>query len=235
MTDRAMRGPDGMGPGPAGAAPPAVKVCGLTRPEDAERAETLGAGYLGVILAGGPRLVTTARAAEVLGPPRPGVRRVAVFGAQGVEEVARVRDALRLDVVQLHGAATPDAVAWLRARGAAAPWPVVRVTGGLLPPEAADLAAAAGVLVLDALVAGQLGGTGVALDWPALAGAVGALRAGVPGVQLVVAGGLRPGNVRAMCRILLPDVVDVSSGVEGSPGIKDPARLAQFLSEARGP
>jgi len=222
-------------PGPPEPVPPAVKVCGLTRPEDAERAEVLGAAYLGVILAGGPRLVTTARAAEVLGPPRPGVRRVAVFGAQGVDEVARVRDTLSLDVVQLHGAATPDAVAWLRAGGEAAPWPVVRIAGGQLPPEAADLAAAAGVLVLDALVPGQLGGTGVALDWPALAGAVGVLRAGVPGVQLVVAGGLRPGNVRAMCRVLLPEVVDVSSGVEVSPGIKDPARLAQFLTEARGP
>lgn len=214
---------------------PAVKVCGLTRPEDAECAETLGAAYLGVILAGGPRLVTTAQAAEVLGPPRPGVRRVAVFGAEGVEEVARVRDTLRLDVVQLHGAATPEAVAWLRAGGEAAPWPVVRVAGGALPPEAADLAAAAGVLVLDALVPGQLGGTGVPLDWPALAAAVGALRAGVPGVQLVVAGGLRPGNVRAMGRVLLPEVVDVSSGVEVSPGIKDPSRLAQFLTEARDP
>jgi phosphoribosylanthranilate isomerase len=214
---------------------PAVKVCGLTRPEDAHGAEALGAAYLGVILAGGPRLVTTAQAAEVLGPPRSGVRRVAVFGAHGADEVARLRDALCLDVVQLHGAATPGMVAWLRAGGAAAPWPVVRVAGSALPPEAADLAAAAGVLVLDALVPGQLGGTGVPLDWPALADAVGALRASVPGVQLVVAGGLRPGNVRAMCQVLLPEVVDVSSGVEVSPGIKDPARLAQFLSEARDP
>ncbi|MEN9819033.1 MAG: N-(5-phosphoribosyl)anthranilate isomerase [Gemmatimonadota bacterium] len=214
---------------------PAVKVCGLTRPEDAQRAEALGAAYLGVILAGGPRLVTTAQAAKVLGPPRRGVRRVAVFGAQGADEVARVRDTLRLDVVQLHGPATPETVAWLRAGGEAAAWPVVRVAGAALPPEAVDLAAAAGVLVLDALVPGQLGGTGVPLDWPALAAAVGALRSSVPGVQMVVAGGLRPGNVRAMCRVLLPEVVDVSSGVEVSPGIKDPARLAQFLSEARDP
>jgi phosphoribosylanthranilate isomerase len=214
---------------------PAVKVCGLTRPEDARLAEALGAGFLGVILAGGPRLVTAEQAAEVLGPPRRTVRRVAVFGTQPLDEVARVRDALRLDVLQLHGGTTPEAVQRLRAGGDAAPWPVVRVAGPALPPGTHDLAAAAGVLVLDALVPGQLGGTGVPLDWHALADGVQALREAVPGVHVVIAGGLRPGNVAAMCRLLSPEVVDVSSGVEQAPGVKDPVRLGQFLSAARGP
>jgi len=215
-------------------APPRVKVCGLTRPEDARQAEALGATFLGVILAGGPRLVTEAQAARILGAPRPGVGRVAVFGEQPLEVVARARDALRLDVVQLHGGTTPEAVAWLRATGEAAPWPVVRLAGGVLPPEAREVAAAAGVLVLDALVPGQLGGSGVPLDWNALVDPLAALRRSVPGVRVVVAGGLRPGNVAGMVRLLAPEVADVSSGVESAPGVKDPTLLAQFMAQVQG-
>ena len=215
-------------------APPRVKICGLTRPEDARHAEALGAAYLGVILAGGPRLVTEAQAARILGAPRTGVGRVAVFGGQPLEAVARTRDALQLDVLQLHGGTTPEAVEWLRATGAAEPWPVVRLAGGGLPPAAREVAEAAGVLVLDALVPGQLGGSGVLLDWNALVDPLSALRRSVPGVRVVVAGGLRPGNVAEMVRLLAPEVADVSSGVESAPGVKDPTVLAQFMAQVQG-
>jgi phosphoribosylanthranilate isomerase len=92
----------------------------------------------------------------------------------------------------------------------------------------------ADALVLDAKVPGQLGGTGVALDWAALANDVSAWRAAHPGVRLVLAGGLTPENVQRAIGLLGPDVVDVSSGVESAPGIKDPERLQAFVDAVRG-
>lgn len=218
--------------------PVATKICGLTRAEDARFAANAGAGFLGVILAGGPRLLTVAQArvvfdaATVPGRPRT-VKRVAVFGEQDEDAVCAAADALDLDVVQLHGARTPDAVARIRSASGRVVWPVVRVASTVLPPEAVELASAAGALVLDALVAGQLGGTGVALDWPGLQPAVQSLRMRVPGVQFVLAGGLRPSSVGMAVRILAPACVDVSSGVEQAPGVKDPVRVQAFVDAVR--
>jgi phosphoribosylanthranilate isomerase len=211
----------------------AVKICGLTRPEDAAHAEACGAAFLGVILAGGPRLLTPERARHVLGPRRDGIRRVAVFGAQPTTEIVRIAHDLDLDVVQLHGAHDVDTVRRVRRETGRTVWPVLRVAGTTVPSDATSLAQAAGALVLDALVAGQLGGTGVALDWSGLADDVSRLRRSVPDMEFVLAGGLRPSNVREAVRLLSPSVVDVSSGVESAPGVKDPVLVQQFVQAAR--
>jgi len=89
---------------------------------------------------------------------------------------------------------------------------------------------AADAVVLDARVPGRLGGTGVALEWARLRDAVDRLR---EGRVLVLAGGLTPDNVAAAADVLAPDVVDVSSGVERAPGIKDHARMCAFAAAAR--
>lgn len=208
---------------------PSVKICGLTRPADAAHAEQAGAHFLGAILAGGPRLLSTDRAREVLGPPRHGIRRVAVFGDQSTEAVIRTARELALDVVQLHGHRTAEEAAHIAAMSGCAVWPVLRIAGTELPPEAEVLAAVQRTLVLDAHVVGQLGGTGVPLDWNGLAESVRRLRARVPGLMLVLAGGLRAENVREAMRLLSPAVVDVSSGVENAPGVKDPVRVQRFV------
>jgi phosphoribosylanthranilate isomerase len=85
-------------------------------------------------------------------------------------------------------------------------------------------------VLLDPRVDGALGGTGATLDWDALADAVAAVRGAVP---LVLAGGLTPENVARAVSTLAPDVVDVSSGVESAPGVKDPARMAAFVAAVR--
>jgi phosphoribosylanthranilate isomerase len=208
----------------------AVKICGLTRPEDASHAERSGASYLGVIMASGPRLLDVRAAAEVLGPRRAGVARVAVFGSQSSDEIIEIAAALDLDVMQLHGAPTPDEVQYIKEKSARAVWPVLRVDGTQIGTGAAELAAASGALLLDAHVVGQLGGTGVTLDWAALAESVRRLRRDVPAMQLVLAGGLRGDNVGEAIRLLAPDVVDVSSGVEVSPGVKDPVAIERFVN-----
>jgi phosphoribosylanthranilate isomerase len=212
-----------------------IKVCGLTRESDAAQAEAAGAACLGVILAGGPRLVTEEQARRVLGPRRPGVQRVAVFGHQPREEILRLADSIDLDVLQLHGCSNPEMVHWIRVQTGRSVWAVVRVSGEALPEEVGELAASTDALVLDALVPGQLGGTGVALDWRGLRHAVGALRARQPGLRLVLAGGLKPQNVREGIALLAPWCVDVSSGVESAPGVKDPALITAFVTAAREP
>lgn len=211
----------------------AIKICGLTRPADALRAEQAGATFLGAILAGGPRLLDLPTAALVLGPRRRGVQRAAVFGTQSTTEIVDAASRLDLDVVQLHGDPTPDDVADIRRQTERAVWPVLRVDGTRLPHVAADLAAVAGVVVLDAHVVGQLGGTGMPLDWSGLADSVRELRDRMPAVLLVVAGGLRPRNVGDAIRLLAPDVVDVSSGVESTPGVKDPVAIECFMNAVR--
>lgn len=210
-----------------------VKICGLTRTEDARMAEAAGASYLGGILASGPRLLTPDQFRHVLGPRRHGVERVAVFGNQPAAEVLALADTLDLDVLQLHSPRSAAEVALIVRESGRTVWPVVRVAGTVLPPDAAALASVCGALVLDAHVVGQLGGTGVALDWSGLAGEVASLRKRVPALTLILAGGLRPGNVDAALRLLSPEVVDVSSGVESAPGVKDPVRVQQFVQAVR--
>lgn len=211
-----------------------VKFCGLTRATDAAVAARLGAAYAGVIFAGGPRLVTGERAAEVLAGLPPTVRRVGVFGAQTPREVAALVERASLDVVQLHAARTVEELDAVRRalRPEVGLWAVARVEGGALPSAFTALARAADAVVVDSLVPGQLGGTGVATDWAALAESLD--RIGRPGT-FVLAGGLRPENVARAVALLRPDVLDVSSGVESSPGIKDPARMTDFARAARAP
>ena len=211
----------------------AIKICGLTRAGDAAHAAAAGADYIGVILANGVRVLDLPRAAVVLGPRHHGVRRVAVFGTQSADEIIDAVHRLDLDVAQLHGAPSARDAEYIRAATGRAVWPVLRVEGTSLPHEATDLADATGYLVLDAKVHGQLGGTGVVLDWTGLAEALAAVRRAVPSVRLVLAGGLRPGNVAEAIRLLAPDVVDVSSGVETSPGVKDPVAVERFVHAVR--
>jgi phosphoribosylanthranilate isomerase len=216
--------------------PPAVKFCGLTHAEDARRAVELGAGYLGVIFAGGPRLVTPEQAAEVfkdVGDAGP--KRVGVFGEQGAVRVGEMAAAAGLDVAQLHGDPDVAMVEAVRRRFPGNVWAVLRVEGTRLPvAKMTALLGAADAVVLDAKVLGRLGGTGVALEWNALRAAVDDARGAVRGAGCVVlAGGLTPENVGQAVRDLAPDVVDVSSGVERAPGVKDHDRMRAFAEAAR--
>ena len=207
-----------------------IKFCGLTRPEDAEFAGSLGADYLGVIFAGGPRSIDPVRAAIVLDACGTEALRVGVFGRVTAAEVARIALTARLDVVQLHGDPGPDDVAEVRGETGALVWAVVRVTDRL-PFRADELFETADALLLDAHVdAGALGGRGVAFDWAALCRELEGRRAG----RVVLAGGLRAENVGVAVATLQPDVVDVSSGVESAPGIKDHARMRAFAAAVAG-
>jgi phosphoribosylanthranilate isomerase len=205
-----------------------IKFCGLTRPEDAAQAGALGASYAGVIFAGGPRVLDAARAADVLDAAGESVRRVGVFGDQPPEEIARIARVVRLDVVQLHVAPAPAIIRRVREQTGVEIWGVVRVNRIELASRIAELDADADAVVLDSFVAGKLGGTGVTFDWSTLTAGARPRRA-----RLVAAGGLTPENVIGAIRALAPHVVDVSSGVEREPGIKDHARMRAFADAVR--
>lgn len=203
-----------------------IKFCGLTRPADAALVGPHGGAYAGVVLASGPRRLDAARAAIVLDALSPGIKRAAVFGSQTVDEIVDLSRRLRLDVAQLHGDPSPAAVRDVRGtlHSPTAVWAVVRVTNG--DDAARAIAALDGVadgILLDAAPAGSLGGSGSAFDWNAVPADARPRRS-----TFIVAGGLTPDNVAAAIRVFHPDVVDVSSGIERTRGIKDPERMRDF-------
>ena len=203
----------------------------MTRTIDAREAQRLGARYVGGIFAGGPRLLDVA-SARAMFDPLDGVRKVGVFGAQTDEEILDMAARLSLDVVQLHGNASAARVSALRARFTGEIWPVMRLAGAALPEDATATFESADAVLLDAHVDGKLGGTGIALPWRELAATLEALRARTR-ARLVLAGGLKPENVATAIQLLAPDVVDVSSGVEMSAGVKDHARMRAFSDAVR--
>jgi phosphoribosylanthranilate isomerase len=205
-----------------------VKVCGLTRVSDARAAARAGARYIGVIFAGGPRTLDPEAARAVLDGGGADVGRVGVFGNADAKTIADTVSRAKLDVVQLHADPSPEQVRSIRETSGARVWAVVRVDGPLDATRLHDLWKSADALVLDSRVKGLLGGSGIAFDWREAERATIA-RSGT----LVAAGGLTATNVGEAIETLAPDVVDVSSGVESSPGIKDHARIAAFIEAVR--
>jgi phosphoribosylanthranilate isomerase len=203
-----------------------IKFCGMTRPEDAEYAASIGAAYVGAIFAGGPRLLTLDRAKKVFANVPRAVRRVGVFADQGADEIIRLAAALELSVVQLHAGATAARVREIRAGFSGDIWPVYRVSGSTLGEDIWSVADLGEAVVFDSHVPGVLGGTGVPLPWKAISREMHKLSR--MGWRFVLAGGLRPENIETAMMTLMPDVVDVSSGVESAPGIKDHDRMRAF-------
>ncbi|HEY0015129.1 MAG TPA: phosphoribosylanthranilate isomerase [Longimicrobium sp.] len=202
-----------------------VKVCGLMRHEDAAVAAEAGAGYLGVILAPGFRRSVTPDAARIILHGFP-VRRVGVFVDADEDALRSAAEAAGVDVLQLHGDESPELAARMRAAGWEV-WKAVRAR------DADDFSAAvrryAGsvdALLVDGYDPASHGGTGARFPWEQVA----ARRGEVPAeMRLIAAGGLRPENVAGAVRILRPDAVDVSSGVESAPGRKDPRAVRDFV------
>ena len=207
-----------------------IKFCGLTRSDDTAHAVSLGAAFVGVIFAPSPRRIEPPAATTVLVPARGRANTVGVFGPDPIEAIATVAAQVPLDVVQLHGDPTPGLVERIRPFFSGEVWAVIRVAGSTLPPETTALLSVADAVVLDAKVTGQLGGTGRAFDWEGVARTLDRQRVRA---RVVLAGGLNPDNVAHAIRVVAPDVVDVSSGVEASPGIKDHARMRAFTDAIR--
>jgi phosphoribosylanthranilate isomerase len=200
-----------------------VKICGLTRAEDVEAACNLGARYLGFNFAKqSPRRVTPKHAAALVRAAATGILRVGVFVDESEDEIRRAIDAASLDLVQLHRPLEEDDLA-----SAARPIIAVAHVGAGSPTVPADsLLTRCVALLFDSAQGNAPGGTGTTFDWTAVA-------ARPWPVPVFLAGGLTAANVgRAIARGR-PAAVDVASGVESAPGVKDAERLARFFDAVR--
>ena len=198
-----------------------VKICGITRQEDVQAAVAAGADALGFVFAPRSRRVLHPdRAADLVRRVPPFISRVGLFMDQDIEQVSRVLDRVPLSLLQFHGR---EDAAFCRRFGL----PYVKALAMGSAPSLAlaerSFADAAGLL-LDSHRSGETGGTGHTFDW-----------ADIPelGLPLILAGGLTPDNVRQAVRQVRPWAVDVSSGVEDAPGVKNSEKMKMFISEAK--
>jgi len=200
----------------------AVKICGITRRDDALAAARLGAHAVGLVFcARSPRNVSIAAAQEIVAALPPFVMAVGLFVDAAARDIEAVLSEVRLDLLQFHG----DETAAFCARFGVPFIQAARVRAGLdLIQYARDYGAARGLL-LDAFVDGTHGGTGTAFDWSLIPSDL--------HLPIILSGGLNPANVSDAIRRVSPWAVDVSSGVEASPGIKDPQKIAAFMKEVR--
>jgi phosphoribosylanthranilate isomerase len=207
----------------------AVKICGLMRAGDVAAAAEAGADLLGfVFFPPSPRSLGIEEAARLIAAAPPGPARVALTVDADDATLDRIA-ALPVDLLQLHGSESPERVAAIRARSGRAVMKAIGIR------EEADLAqiephaAVADRLLLDAKPpagASRPGGNALAFDWRLLAGRA------VP-CPWLLAGGLTPANVGQAVRLTGAPGVDVSSGVETGPGVKDPAKIRAFIGAAR--
>ncbi len=198
-----------------------IKICGITRPEDGRLAAELGADALGfVFYEKSPRNIPPEKAAEIAVRLPAGVAKVGVFVAPDREFAATVAQTVGLDAIQLHGITRPEE--WIDLPGTPVILAVpVRADGP--DPAAAALMPRAAAVLLDTHHSTLPGGTGKTFNW-AYAAAMSRQR------HIILAGGLTPDNIRAAVETVHPRAVDVSSGVEAAPGIKDPGKLQQFFA-----
>jgi len=203
----------------------------MTRPQDAALAAEIGASYIGVVFAEGPRRVSPSQGGKILDAAGDKVKRVGVFGTNDPDEIARASEEARLDVAQLHADPTTADVRSIRKRFRGEIWAAIRIAGHHIPHESELLFDAADAIVLDARSEKRLGGTGQPLPWNDVAVDLAHDRGSS---AVVLAGGLKPDNVVSAIRTLAPDIVDVSSGIESAPGIKDPWLMREFYAAASG-
>lgn len=205
---------------------PRIKICGITRPEDGEHAVEAGAWAIGInFWPGSPRAVALDLAAEIAGPLRRRAELVGVFVNATLDEVVATADVVGLTWVQLHGDEGPSFCEAVARRAGVKVMKAARVRAKA-DVQAVDAFRSVDAHLLDAYRAGEPGGTGETFDWALARGR----RSAVP---LVLAGGLVPENVGAAIAATSPWAVDVASGVEASPGVKDPERVEAFVAAVR--
>ena len=197
-----------------------IKVCGITSVSDALHAVEQGATALGFVLwPKSPRAVTVDRAAEIIAALPSHVMTVGVFVNEPIDGIRTAAARAHLTAVQLHGDEPP-------AYADALDWPVLRAVSVDEIDVAAGTWSADTALLVDNIDPVRRGGTGAAVDWTRAAGVAKTRR-------VVLAGGLTPENVGTAIRAVHPFGVDVSSGVESAPGVKDLDKVTQFISNAR--
>lgn len=199
---------------------PVLKICGMTRIDDAIHAVCVGATAIGFVFwKESPRYIEPERAAEITAALPPSVRAVGVFVNETVERIRETVKIARLRMVQLHGDEPPAFVDRITQ-------PVIRAVSLDTVEETAWTWPAETMLLLDSTDPSRSGGTRGSVDWPRAALVT-------RGRRVVLAGGLTPDNVEEAIVTVRPIGVDVASGVESAPGVKDHQKVTRFLANAR--
>lgn len=206
-----------------------VKICGITTPADANAAARLGANWLGLnFYPKSARCITPAVAATILRELPPSAEAVALFVNQSLAELRPTLDPLDIHTIQLHGEprehADPRPYQIIPAFAVCDSGSLTEIRAYLDQCRYASWRPVA--VLVDAHVPGQYGGTGQTAPWHLLADFD-------PGVPLILAGGLTPENVAEAVRVVRPYAVDVASGVELRPGVKDVEKMRRFIANAR--
>lgn len=207
-----------------------VKICGLSEARHVDVAAKAGAAYIGfVFFPKSPRHLSVDKAAQLAMAVPPGVAKVALTVDADDDTLDMLLDRVPLDMLQLHGKESAERVADVRARYGLPVMKAVGVASEEDLPALGEYGRVADQLLVDAKPPRDAvlpGGNGLAFDWRLVAGR----RWPVP---WMLAGGLTPGNVGEAIRLTGARQVDVSSGVESAPGVKDPERIAAFVAAAQ--
>lgn len=196
-------------------------MCGITNSEDAQAAVESGADALGFVFAKSPRQVTKEQARDVIEKLPPFVSFVGVFVDEGAAAIRAICDFCHIGTIQLHGNEPPSCLSYLEG---------YKIIKAFRVKEEGDLTQLSDyqphAFLLDSYVKGVMGGTGISFQWDIAASAhkYGAI---------ILSGGLTPDNVSSAIRMVKPYAVDVSSGVESSPGKKDKQLMQRFIGNAK--
>lgn len=206
-----------------------IKICGLTQLEEAQAIADLGATDIGFIcVKKSPRYITAAKIAPITQALPETIGKVGVFAHQSPEEIAEITKASHFSTVQLHSDESPEFCQTVRSL-----LPDLEMIKALRIRDRESLALAkqyetvVDALLLDAYHPEQLGGTGHTLNWSDL-------QQFSPSIPWLLAGGLKPDNIRAALSQLHPDGIDLSSGVENSPGRKNLQKVQQLMHALQG-
>lgn len=195
-----------------------VKICGITREEDALLAVAMGADAVGFIFAPSTRQLAPSRAADIVKRLPPEIVTVGVFRDEAPQRVVDIVNQTGLRAAQLSGHETAEETSWIRRRVPV----VIKAFPGGDPALAKAASYGADVVMLDSASPGS----GQVFDW--------SLAEGAPsGLRLLLAGGLTPDNVAEAIDRVRPWGVDVASGVEAAPGVKDATKVRRFISRAK--
>jgi phosphoribosylanthranilate isomerase len=209
----------------------AVKICGVTRVDDALACAAVGVEWIGLNFhPASPRFIDSVQAAMIIRALPSSVTAVGVFVDRPAGEVVKLAEQLGLTVVQLHGHEPPEDLLLLRNLEVVRAFRLKSASdwGGVNDhlARARAIGRLPDAILIDAYVAGQSGGTGAPV-------AVDVLDCIPPIHRLILAGGLTPENVAAKIALVQPWMVDVASGVESEPGRKDPSKVAAFVKSVR--
>lgn len=200
-----------------------VKICGITREEDAESAREAGADFLGLVFASSPREVDMQRANEIMNSVPDFSGWVGVFADECRERVASTARKLGLHYVQLHGDESPEDCQYLAQEG-------LEVIKARCIRDESSFGSVDSFhvpfILLDTYSPGERGGTGRPFDWALLKGRQ-------FHTKVFLSGGLRPDTISQALRMFAPFAVDVSSGVEAAPGVKSPEKIQSFIRAVR--